>query len=450
MRIINAPNPFNILQGANLGPVVPKLKALFLSSPTVAEGVAPATVIGEPQNLTAGSTWVLTDTAGNRYARSGNDIVVGATAIDFEDVGIIDLGGGSFGFRIQITETNGAFANSPRVSTIDMPVTDVAESEIIPVPVLTLLSAPGAALELQVDVAAPPENIAGNYDWYVEVAGDAGFTIGPGAEPSVRISQRQVLLSDFVDDDADGNPEVEPFTATSNLPAGQLWIRFSFRADDGSIGVASNVITHTITNAVVSLSTTTGTDKSQWIDTDDEVPEVLGKGIANVGAFYWARTTSAPIGTKIHLECTAVTSSATGLTSFGIVPAAASLGPSGTNTYGQTADGITFSFRIGFNVGRLYRNLSNQGFTLADATQAGDVFIMEIDLVSWAVSVWRKRGATLALVTTQTVTSGQPTDPTAAIAAQRVDDTGRLNFGGTAFAQTPSTGYAGYDGQQAQ
>lgn len=99
---------FDVVSG-NTGVATPSLKQLFLSATSVLEGTATDTVVGAVQNLTSGSTWALTGTAGNRFAKSGNNVVVGATALDYDDGATWD---------IEITETNVAFTPSTRITTI--------------------------------------------------------------------------------------------------------------------------------------------------------------------------------------------------------------------------------------------------------------------------------------------------------------------------------------------
>lgn len=262
MRIVNAPEVLGgILQGGGrpLAPVV-DIIAPVLSMPS-----------GSPSTATSISGTVMTDEgngtlyhyfsqsatppsianlkAGTGADAAGSQTITAAGMPTVVESGLVE----DNTYYIHFLHTDAAGNDSNIATTAGILLTLA-----LPVPTLTLLSGAGELLSFSI-AGLVPEQVAGNFDWFVEVAGDVGFTTGPGAEPSVRTSQRQILLSDFTDDDADGNPEVEPFTATQSLPNGDVWVRISLKADDGTTGDPSNVITHTI--AVQADITWSPTDK---------------------------------------------------------------------------------------------------------------------------------------------------------------------------------------------
>lgn len=71
----------------------------------------------------AGVTWTLSNTAGNRFAKSGNFIVAGATNIDYETTPVV---GSGRGWGIQITQTLADSPNSPLVTDHTIFVLDIA------------------------------------------------------------------------------------------------------------------------------------------------------------------------------------------------------------------------------------------------------------------------------------------------------------------------------------
>ena len=94
---------------------------LVLSNAAIAEDVAQGTVVGTVVGLRTGSTWAITSTAGSRFAKSGNTIVTGATALDYATA--TDFGDGTRGYEITLRETNAGYENSPKTTTVRILVT---------------------------------------------------------------------------------------------------------------------------------------------------------------------------------------------------------------------------------------------------------------------------------------------------------------------------------------
>lgn len=101
------------------------LAALSLSPATILESAPIGATVGTIQGKSAGSGITLTNTAGGKFALSGNTIVT-AAALDYETATSHD---------ITIEETHADAGNSPRSSTITINVGDVVEAP--PAPVLT-------------------------------------------------------------------------------------------------------------------------------------------------------------------------------------------------------------------------------------------------------------------------------------------------------------------------
>lgn len=85
---------------------------------TLPENAAADAVAGTLTNVTSGSTLSLTDNAGGRVALSGNNIVRGATALDYETAT-------SHSFTVR--ETLSGATNSPRDTVLTLSVTNVGE-----------------------------------------------------------------------------------------------------------------------------------------------------------------------------------------------------------------------------------------------------------------------------------------------------------------------------------
>lgn len=97
----------------NVGTVGGTLSALTLSSSTVLSGATAGTVISTINGRTPGSTLSLIDTAGNRFAISGANLVAGPVATDFAT---------SASHSITIRETLASASNSPRDTTLTITV----------------------------------------------------------------------------------------------------------------------------------------------------------------------------------------------------------------------------------------------------------------------------------------------------------------------------------------
>lgn len=123
-RIINPKHPHTI-SGNALDPSVGAggggavtLNTLSVSPHDVLESAPAGTVVGNIVGQSAGSTLSLTNTAGGRFALSGNTIVTGSTALDFETAP---------SHQITIRETLAGATGSPKDTTLTILVIDVNE-----------------------------------------------------------------------------------------------------------------------------------------------------------------------------------------------------------------------------------------------------------------------------------------------------------------------------------
>lgn len=74
----------NIRSGGGAGFIHPGVSAASLSPATIAENAAPGTVVGTLSATPSDSNFILRDSAGNRFALVGDQIVAGAVATNFE------------------------------------------------------------------------------------------------------------------------------------------------------------------------------------------------------------------------------------------------------------------------------------------------------------------------------------------------------------------------------
>jgi hypothetical protein len=95
------------------------LGALSLDVDEIDEGEPEDTVVGAVVGKSGGSTLSLIDTAGGRFKLSGNNIVAGATAPDYET---------ATSHNITIRETHADGSNSPRDTVIAIAVLDIDDA----------------------------------------------------------------------------------------------------------------------------------------------------------------------------------------------------------------------------------------------------------------------------------------------------------------------------------
>lgn len=97
----------------------PRLRALTLAVPSVVENTAPGTVVSTIAGATEGSTLMLVDDAGGRFARSGDTILTGSVTLDRE---------AAASHAITLRETLAGYANSPRDTSLTIDVLNQFEA----------------------------------------------------------------------------------------------------------------------------------------------------------------------------------------------------------------------------------------------------------------------------------------------------------------------------------
>lgn len=302
-------------------------------------------------------------------------------------------------------------------------------------PVLTRTSSAGAA-PLTMDAT---NGVAG-YTLHLQIDNTAG-----GLFPS---PEQDILHTLTESEAASGDIDLSGEMAT---PSGYYEARCRWERDDGANSAWSNTITDTIVSSVAKLTSTAGTSRHANLTW----PAVAGSHEldlknADWGATYKSRATISGTGKK-HFEMTFVGWDPGGSASLFVIGlddgsydfngAAATAFPGNSGT----ANGISLRFDEGggSTSGTVYKGGSFTGAGANSDLLAGDIIIVEFDTAADTVDFYRRRsGSTVQIGATHT---GQSWSNTmyAFGGCNRVDS-GTFNFGATAFASAPNSGYVFY------
>jgi hypothetical protein len=212
----------------------------------------------------------------------------------------------------------------------------------------------------------------------------------------------------------------------------------------------SNTVTKTMDAAAAAQlvsgtgSTGAGTNRSQFINTSG-TPVLTFACNADVGAACLVRSISAP-PSKAHFEakCT-VLPNTTDRMLVGVSDSALALGASVFTYPGQTGAGATLRAAAGGTAWGLRINGGDTSVTAPFALAVNDTIVCEFDTSAKTISYWIVRSGTPTLLISTTLTSNIPTNWTADVGWDASNgNTGLSNFGGSAWAKTPSAGYSGW------
>jgi hypothetical protein len=212
-------------------------------------------------------------------------------------------------------------------------------------------------------------------------------------------------------------------------------------------GVASawsNSVNQTTDAAPAStLSTTTGVNKSQWIDSDGHTATGNASGVGT--ALMVRSTTTVSTGQKVHIESTVAALTSGGKLFFGFVDSTTALGSATTpGTPGDASgpNGFCFNAAQSSSVVGVWANAGFQGSVdLGSILAANDVVSMEYNESTKAVLCKHKRSSTVTTIWSGTLTSKIPPTATPFAGAWQTGDSQTVNFAGTAI--TPTAGYTG-------
>jgi hypothetical protein len=190
-------------------------------------------------------------------------------------------------------------------------------------------------------------------------------------------------------------------------------------------------------------STGAGTNRSQYINTSG-TPVLTFTCNADVGAACLVRSTDAP-PSKGHYEVTVGTIIAGSKMLLGVSDSALALGAAVFTYPGQTGAGCILRAVQNSTSWVVFANGTSSAITAPNTLAAGDIISCEFDTATKAVVFKHKRSSTVTTLSTTTLTSNIPTNWTATVGADAANgDSGTCNFGASAFAITPTSGYSGW------
>ncbi|UTC28938.1 hypothetical protein MARCHEWKA_04260 [Brevundimonas phage vB_BpoS-Marchewka] len=142
---------------------VAELTNIALSNSTVAENIASGAVVGALTSTPGGATWTLVDGAGGRFSITGNNVVRGATALDYEAATshAITVRGTRGGETLEKTFTI-TVTNVVEISDITLSANSTPENSVAPAVVGALSSTPAGASFVMTNNAANRFALSGN------------------------------------------------------------------------------------------------------------------------------------------------------------------------------------------------------------------------------------------------------------------------------------------------
>lgn len=369
-----------------------------------------------------------------RGTTSGSLTLLGTVtgASPFADTGLTN--GTTYYYRVSAVNSDGESTLAAEQSAVPGTVTITA-------PVATLTSAAGDAP--QVDLAFDGTVYAG---YYLRVErSTTGTKDGTGAYTSPTLS---VLYQITSSDLSDGITDIELATEGYAPPTGTWYHHYRIEREDGAMSVWSNELTGTVVTSIAQLVTSTGVNKSQYVNVTG-TPILTATSNNNVGGQCDVKADVSASG-KRHFEVTILSISPAaqaGPAMVGVVDASTAIGPAvfgaiGSATLGGAAVEIKRNGTTSVTVNNTTVSTASVG-----TPQVGDIIVCEFDTTASAISFWHKRGATETSLGSYTMTSGIPTTYHAVVGVYTNlsgADAVQCNFGASAFAKTPSTGYLMY------
>lgn len=311
---------------------------------------------------------------------------------------------------------------------------------ILSQPSLSVTSGDGE--ELEVDIGMGADIYAGIY-LRIQRSLDGVKNVSDGSYASATLNLEHLVTGSEEQALAVTNADLAPdgyFSAS-----GDHYQQYRWEREDGAISDWSTEVHANVTDPVATWHVINGANKNKSCTVDG-----LSWTCANQGATHGVRSTVAKSG-KGHVEYTIDGISASGAVRVGVVDGTFAIGPDAFPTPGSSLSsvpvpGCTFSLTASGSWS-CFRNGSQATGTLGFTPVAGDVIIAEFDTATNVIKFYfhDTSAGTDTLVTTQTLAS--PRIPAAwhgYAGGLRNNDAGTANFGKSAFAMTPTTGYAGW------
>lgn len=248
------------------------------------------------------------------------------------------------------------------------------------------------------------------------------------------------------------------FADLTATPSGPLALRVRVGADNGTGVIAWGTWSDPITDTIAVVASATlytgavGVNRSNYTSVSGNPALTVASTAAGNGQLSSARTTSSPAAnTKVHIEAT-LNSVGDAYPKFNFGVSDASLDLSGYPTPGSgTNKGFSLQ-GYGTDSIRFFANgtsgVGNNGNDYAFAFVVGDVLVIEFDVVTGKVDAWAGHNSSGTWAWTklgpQLTLASPPSSYTAQAGGNGLTDSLTINFGATAFAKAPSTGYSIY------
>lgn len=285
-------------------------------------------------------------------------------------------------------------------------------------------------------ISIPDATIYAGQFWRVQVATDSGFT-------AITQNFTQIIVpGDFV-----SGPTFGSFIT----PSGLFYLRMRVEQDEGVTPATSdwsNTLSDTIVASSATLVTTNGVNKSSFVTVTGTPALTFTANNGSIGSAgnTMVRTLTEAANSKFHYEVTV--NSIASVISCGIVDLATAVGGAGTSTiYPGNGALPGCTVRFGTASATPYRNGGAGSANASAGLQVGDVIVVEGDKATNTVNFYRRRaGVTSPALFTLTLTSNIPSVWHAFVGVSNANltDSGTVNFGATAFASTPTSGYGIY------
>lgn len=383
------------------------------------------------QTLTGSDGTISNGTVSARAWLRGVSAISGATGSTYL-LDVLDEGQ-NISFRVT---ANGAGGSAQATSTAVGPI---AAAPGLTAPDITVTSAVGDPPEVTIGLKADHHpgyflRIQRNADGAVDVNGD--YT-----SQTLEAANNGVLYFIGADDFADGITNAELEAVGYVDPTGTYFQQYRIENEIDQVSPWVG-ITGTIVVSVAVLFGTNGTNKSQYIAVSG-TPVLTATGSSNTGAANSVRTVTTASG-KRHFEVTINAFNATGSIIAGLCDSATALGSAVYPVPGSSSGSVPgCCIILNTTNSTVNRNGGSQSGGVG-AWAVGDIAIFEFDTALNTVSIWRQRSGSDTLVASLTLTSLIPTNWTAFVGGYRTGDGSTVNFGATAFAKTPTSGYQIY------
>jgi hypothetical protein len=311
---------------------------------------------------------------------------------------------------------------------------------VLPPPPAGAITAPTLTRTSAADVNPPVITITRNSTivigqyWRFQLAANSGFTTPLSGESAIRETFRPITSEDFASGEAQ-------FDALNGIPGGQAWFaRLFVESDSGEESDPSNTVSGTtVLASTATLASADGANRNQFVTTSGGNLTMALE--TDVGGLAKVRTTTQATGKK-HFEAT-INGMQSGYSRVAIGVCDAATDFSGN----YSPVGVTFQVTSDPAADIFVNGSYNSTGPNIGGFAVGDVLVVEFDTTTRQVDLWRVRSGTATVAGTVTIGAGIITNWTAfggGYSNNGAADSLTFNFGASAFAKAPSTGYSFY------